>query len=239
MRNIIIVAALAGGTAGTAAGLLKANDNHDLAPVVAPLPVSGADTSGKANGLEQLKVRIAALEVRVSQLLADRRRPFSNAQPDSKTVSEKRTAANQARNPASKLVPAVDMLVEQLEQDESPIRRAVSGIVRDQMQNRMEEWRAFRTARGEARDEERVERLGQKVQLTADQRRGLLDLLASERDQRRILWREARETMDIKSSRQKTQALREQTDESAADILGAEDFGAWKELRQEGRRWRR
>ena len=241
MRKIVFVAVVAGGTAGAGVGLWQGSGTPQPDPVASIPSKAAAAASLSGLELEQLKARVDALEARLKQV-ADRprgdkvKRPWGGrvaAQAESGT-----TKADEMR-PISKTSPSVEAIVDELEQDESVIRRAVSGIVRDQMQNRMEEWRAFRAARGEARDEERVDRLGEKVPLTTEQRRGLLELLSAERKERRALWREARETMDVKSSREKTQALREQTDESAAGILGSEAFDAWRQMRQEGRRWRR
>ena len=237
MRSVIFVAILFGGVAGgLSSKLLSTKKDHSPSDAI-----KQSDVRRQSPEHAGLVRRIAALEQRISRIeerpIADSRRALSTNQPkriDTPNVLDSGSASLTRQAP--RLV--IERAMEELVSEESPLRQAVSGIIQDEMKNRMEEWRAFRTARGEARDEERVEKIERTVGLKPVQKFKLLELLKNERSERRMLRREARDTMDFKAIGQKRRELSARTDAAAAEFLNEEQQDAWQESRKFPRRRR-
>ncbi|MGB0648394.1 MAG: hypothetical protein ACPGQS_14515, partial [Bradymonadia bacterium] len=115
---------------------------------------------------------------------------------------------------------------------DSPARRAVNQIVRDEFENIRSEWRAFRAARHEARDDELLEELANQVDLDSDERSRIYELLQKERKEMAKVRRDARRDFDIRGGRQRSKELRLQTDSIVRDLLGGERFDTWRSLRK-------
>jgi hypothetical protein len=68
----------------------------------------------------------------------------------------------------------------------------------------------------------------------------MIRILSSEREEIGALRRKARETFDVKGGRESSRERRMQTDEAARELLGADRFEDWLQLRQKRRPpWRR
>ncbi|MEE2757844.1 MAG: hypothetical protein VYA30_14400 [Myxococcota bacterium] len=240
MRSVILMAIVSGGLAGALTHFFVSPAKH-----IEP-PTSGtvAQAQNATSSVDALVRRIHALEQRLSHIEENSEK---NVGRSARTVTppkvdpisaQKGLVRDDVRRLSQRTQQVVASAIDDLKSDDSPLRQAVSGIVQDEMKNRMAEWRAFRTARGEARDEERLDQIEKAVGLEPQQKVQLLDLLRNERSERRSLRREARETMDFKAAGLKRRELRARTDAAAADILNQEQNEAWLESRSDRRRRR-
>ena len=237
MRTVILVAIFSGGLAGAVTQLFVPAPKNEpqTADVPAKAEVTPQDLSGLIRRLKAMEQRLSRVEDASEAARAIRK--HAPGSPPGSTAKRTQDVGDM-KQLQTKAQRAVDKALESLNSEESPLRSAVSGIVQDEMKNRMEEWRAFRTARGEARDEERLDQLEKAVGLEPQQRVQLLDLLKTERSERRALRREARDTMDFRAMGQKRRDLRARTDTAASDVLSPEQNEAWLEGRKDRRRRR-
>tara|TARA_B100001093_G_scaffold516447_2_gene595258 strand:+ start:817 stop:1533 length:717 start_codon:yes stop_codon:yes gene_type:complete len=238
MRTVILVAIFSGGLAGAVTQLFvpaPKNIEPQTADVSAKAEVKPQDLSGLIRRLKAMEQRLSRVEDASEPATATRK--DASGSPSEHTAKRTQDVGDMEQL-QTKAQRAVDKALETLNSEESPLREAVSGIVQDEMKNRMEEWRAFRTARGEARDEERLDQLEKAVGLEPQQRIQLLDLLKTERSDRRALRREARDTMDFRAMGQKRRDLRARTDAAASEVLSPEQHEAWQQSRIDRRRRR-
>ncbi len=235
----VVLSAAIGGVAGSVLVLSLQGteiEEHPIStkevPKTAVVSESGAGPHGGERNVDLLR-KVRRLEKRLAQL-----EEGPKTQRASRVTVESETA--KLGTPADESSVAVSSIVSSLEEDNSPIRIAVQGMIDDTMENRTQEWRAVRRARSEARDEERLNGFAAKVDLSADQRQSIRDALDQERDQIRDTWRSARETMQFEGMREKMKGIRSQTDEDIAGFLSEEQIEEWKTYREEnwGRRRR-
>ena len=90
----------------------------------------------------------------------------------------------------------------------------------------------FRAARNEVRDEELLEGLSSQIDLDADERTQIYELLQNERKELGRVRREARRDFDIRRARTRSKELHTQTDSMVRDVLGEERFDRWLILRK-------
>ena len=119
-----------------------------------------------------------------------------------------------------------------LQDVDSTARRAVNQIVRDEFENIRSEWMAFRAARYEARDEELLDELAGQIDLDEDERSRIYDLLEEERKAIGEVRKDARKDFDIRGGRQRSKALRFETDVKVRALLGEERSDTWQRLRK-------
>jgi len=131
------------------------------------------------------------------------------------------------------------MTANAIKEDGSPVRQAVVELIQDEIKNRRAEWRAIRTARGESRDQDLLDKLSKKVELKESQRSRVLELLSDERKRVRKARRSARENLDFSTMRETVKSIRSESDETVAEFLDAEQLEAWKGIRKERRGRRR
>ena len=177
---------------------------------------------------DKLLRRVLSLEKRVVKLERER---LNFAQPREPLKTKTEDVSTEAVDEGQ----LVTLVGEAIRDESSSLRADVSQVVKDEFDNMRSEWRAFRKARHEIRDEEFLISLMKVVDLGDSERAQLDGLLADERLKIVEIRAKARETFDIRSARERRQELRDDTDERALEVLGSDDYEAWKELRQQRR----
>ena len=127
-----------------------------------------------------------------------------------------------------------------LQDADSPLRTEVAQVVQDEFANMRSEWRAYRKARHEIRDEELIAALSAQVDISDRERSQLEGLLTDERRKIGEIRTKARETFDVRGAREQRREVHRQTDEAVLELLGTDGFESWKEIRGKRRPpWRR
>jgi len=179
----------------------------------------------------RLKAKVQALENALSALTQRNARSH-----DVNTTATGQEGASNSAQPAPEETGVVQSFVEQLQEDNSPVRAAVQGMIDDAWQNRRQEWRAVRSASRDARNQDRIQRFSAQVDLKAEQQDAIATAIADESDKIREIRRAARENLDFEGLREKVQSVKNDTDEGLAEMLNSEQIEAWKVFRAE--EWR-
>jgi hypothetical protein len=237
----LLAAVLSGGVAGIAGAGIMA---RLATPVSLQVPVSTEARSETmvprgVNAVGPLLDRIRELEARVTKLANSKASTGSARKVHGASLDQANMKQAQGGIPleASGLA---KVTAQAILEDGSPVRGAVVGIIQDEIKNRRAEWHEYARARGEARDEERLGKMSETVELSEATRGRLLDLMNQERKQVRALRHEVRETMDFKGLREKRKTIQAATDETVSDFLEQSELEAWGEMRStpRRRRWR-
>jgi len=182
--------------------------------------------------VKRLQRRVRALERRVRKLESTAPTPSGD---EGSTVKKRAEAPGEISS-----VFLTKVVSEALRQTDSPIRAEVSQVVKDEFANMRTEWRAYRKARHEIRDEEFIADLSASVELSDQERSELESLLGEERRKIGEIRTKARETFDVRGAREQRREVHRQTDEAALELLGADGYESWKEIRGKRRPpWRR
>jgi len=207
----------------------------DPAPVPAKVESADAAMAKDANAvLKRLSERVESLEAEVARLKSVGRRPMAR-RALAPSRGQKKTAAEPATDSANADDGTRENLATAVARENSPVRREVTQIVRDEFANMRGEWREMRRARHEARDEERVEKVADSADLDDDQINQMSDLLAQERKRVTGVFRSARDTYDFRGAREKVGEMRKETDQALVEVLDEKQLELWKEDRAQRR----
>lgn len=208
------------------------------------------DPVEEAAAAASVEARLAELEREVEQLRAEVRTlrgagaPTFGPAPGAMAL---RGSTARPRVPGTLLPPTAreaasvggqEVLQQMVESDDPEVRERFQELVRDELDSaRSERWERRQQRRTERR-EARLEQLRADAGLRADQLGGLQLLLEDEDEQITDLFRAAREDGSFEEARDKIRELHAATDEEIAGLLDEDQYAAWQEMRDEGRRGR-
>ncbi|MDD9944821.1 MAG: hypothetical protein OXU20_27515 [Myxococcales bacterium] len=134
---------------------------------------------------------------------------------------------------------AVASVVAALETDQSPVRNRFRKLVRDEQNAIWEERRARRQARWERRTSERLERLAEEADLTQAQVDALYGSMTAARDRIGEAFREARKENRFEDAHDQASSIRAEADAEARQWLDADQYEAYRQMREEQAQERR
>lgn len=127
-----------------------------------------------------------------------------------------------------------------LESDDPEVRQRLRGVLRQEMRALRDERVADRQEQRKMELEARFNEFAQRSSLTGQQREELEPMLVDEQKERHRIRQDARAgDMDRRSAREQIQALREETDQRAGELLDEQQLGEYKAMREQDRTGRR
>ena len=127
-----------------------------------------------------------------------------------------------------------------LESEDPEVRQRFRGVLREEMRALRDERVADRQEQRKMELEARFNEFAQSSSLTGQQREELEPMLLDEQKEIHRIRQDARAgDMDRRSAREQVQALREETDKRAGELLDEQQLGEYKEMREQDRPGRR
>jgi hypothetical protein len=225
-KNVIMAALLVANIA-VVAYVLVAKDGASTAPV----PASLDDPQSSAQLLE----RIEKLESELVELKSARPSAgFARGARPALTTRKTLPAGNEAlKGVAARQEKAEDVVLDVLDAPDWEARGRLEEIVSEKLDAERESRWQQRSARMKERVVEHTKAFATDNGLDDKQERDLTQVLAREQEDVTEFFRQARADMNFELAREQADALREETDKEAADILDAKQFEAYKKDREE------
>ena len=208
-------------------GTTKHSAKHSSSQAVSAEGISHADYAQLVKRVRVVERRLRTLEAARTSAKALEIEPIKRIV----TPTEDKVQPSEAR--------IRNVVAEALRTGDSPLRAEFAQVVQDEFANMRSEWSAYRKARQEMRDEDFIAELANAIEISERERQQLESLLTTERQKIGEIRKAARETFDIRGARVQRREVSRQTDAAAFELLGAEGFEAWKDLRQKKQERRR
>ena len=116
-----------------------------------------------------------------------------------------------------------------LEADRPELREKLRAVVQEQQQSLEQEQREERRERWAARHQARLLELGNEIGLTAEQQASILHITLATRDQIRDVRQSAQTPEAINEAREKSQALREQSEAQIRALMKPDQYEAYRQ----------